>query len=354
MQAFKSILIFLIIIALIGGSGFFVTKLYQEKNEKRLIDQTRNKLLSVSPLPNNAIKLKKISYFPSENNLILERKVFLNNPSSIHVDPKNIYICDSGLNKILIFTKDGSYFSSIGSTGQGPTEFMSPLRIKSLGDTLLVHDVGNMRIQILNKDGKYIKSFKIFSAYYDVAAYENKIYATLSVSLSGNLIDVIDMNGRKLFSFGDLIYNIPKANILNWTKMDVSPDGSIFVAFESLPIIRKYSHSGKLLWEKKIKNKAMTFKEEKNLENVFSRKRSGPMTTALVISSLKVKDDRFFILHQFPLIEIDEYDMDGNIKNVYWDYDINGIIKDFEIERKDNTFIFYILDDSGCAIYTHE
>ena len=66
--------------------------------------------------------------------------------------------------RISKFTKDGKFIKSWGKWGSGPGEFKTPhaLAIDSRG-RLFVGDRGNMRIQIIDLDGKFIAEWKQFS-----------------------------------------------------------------------------------------------------------------------------------------------------------------------------------------------
>ncbi len=100
----------------------------------------------------------------------------LNEPNSIAEDANGeIYIAEGhqgqGDNsppdtvaRISRFTADGKYVGSFGKFGSGPVEFRVPHNILfDARGRLVVADRGNMRIQILDKDGTYIGEMKQFS-----------------------------------------------------------------------------------------------------------------------------------------------------------------------------------------------
>ena len=68
------------------------------------------------------------------------------------------------LARISKFTSDGRFIESFGKLGSGRVEFRTPhdITIDPQG-RLLVADRGNMRIQILDQDGKFIDEWKQFS-----------------------------------------------------------------------------------------------------------------------------------------------------------------------------------------------
>jgi hypothetical protein len=102
------------------------------------------------------------------------------NPPELLTDPTNvltapngdIYISESHtdvldpklVGRISVFDKTGKFIRTIGKTGTGPGEFRTPhaMAWDSRG-RLIVADRHNHRIQILDKDGKYIGEYREFS-----------------------------------------------------------------------------------------------------------------------------------------------------------------------------------------------
>jgi hypothetical protein len=85
--------------------------------------------------------------------------------------------------RISKFTKDGKFIKSFGKLGSGPGEFRTPhdLAMDSQG-RLFVADRGNMRIQILDQDGKYLAEWKQFSRPSGVYIRNDLIYVADSES----------------------------------------------------------------------------------------------------------------------------------------------------------------------------
>ena len=118
----------------------------------------------------------------------------LTEPTSILMVPNgNIYISeghqqgDKGpattVSRISVFTKDGKFVKSFGKFGTGPGEFHGAhdLAMDSQG-RLFVADRGNMRIQILDLDGKFIAEWKQFSRPSGVFIHNDMIYVADSES----------------------------------------------------------------------------------------------------------------------------------------------------------------------------
>jgi WD40 repeat protein len=70
----------------------------------------------------------------------------------------NIYVLDSGNQRLQVFDKDGKYLRTIGKRGQGPGEFNTPTQLQLDDETgnIFVKDNGLRKIIIFEKEGKYI------------------------------------------------------------------------------------------------------------------------------------------------------------------------------------------------------
>lgn len=87
--------------------------------------------------------------------------------SDLSVDDEgNIYVADSGWNRIFKFNSDGAYIMSFGSEGQGPGEFLADpisntLKLSFGRDGFIyVTDPGNGRFSVFSKDGEFVRSVK--------------------------------------------------------------------------------------------------------------------------------------------------------------------------------------------------
>ena len=129
----------------------------------------------------------------------------ISNPQSISVDPKgNIYLADTGNNRIIKYSQEGHFIKSIGGFGWDKEQFDTPMDIcaKSVLDVFIA-DYNNHRIERYDKDLNYISSF-----YSDESQNENLQFGFpvgVSVSIHGELILIDSENYRllKINSFGE-------------------------------------------------------------------------------------------------------------------------------------------------------
>ena len=125
-------------------------------------------------------------------------------------DEGNLYVADSGWNKIFKFDSNGKFLMSFGREGQGPGEFMAgklmnQLRISFGNDKrIYVNDPGNQRISIFSKNGTLIRTVKTPHRAIDSPVVNSKgdIYL---ISPSGiKVIDCYDSNFKLKASILDL------------------------------------------------------------------------------------------------------------------------------------------------------
>jgi len=125
-------------------------------------------------------------------------------------DEGNLYVADSGWNKIFKFDSNGKFLMSFGREGQGPGEFMGQrmsnhLKISFGNDgKLYVNDPGNSRISVFTKEGKFLKSHKTPPFTYDTPVVNSRgdIYL---LSKSGiKAIDCYDSNFKYKGSLLDM------------------------------------------------------------------------------------------------------------------------------------------------------
>ena len=113
----------------------------------------------------------------------------LTDPTDVLSDPKNgdVYISESHtdvtdpnlVGRISVFDKNGKFLRIIGKTGTAPGEFRTPhgLAFDSKGH-LVVADRHNHRIQLLTKQGKFIREYDDFGRTSGLAIDKNDVIYT--------------------------------------------------------------------------------------------------------------------------------------------------------------------------------
>jgi hypothetical protein len=162
---------------------------------------------------------------------------FLARPAAMALDGGCLYVVDSGDCDIKVFSGDGRLLRSIGRKGRGPAEFYFPSGVFVNDDMICVADKLNFRIQILDRDGAYLRSFKVPFApdgVFDLK--DDRILVThnpLNRSGREKMLHAFDRTGRLVWEgldshlTGDRVYDSFMNMIL------VSPDsaGGFYVVY---------------------------------------------------------------------------------------------------------------------------
>ena len=69
-----------------------------------------------------------------------------------------VFVTDGGNDRIAVFNPDGTFSHAFGREGDGPGEFRSARLLGVQGDTALVIDTRQRRIQLFNRDGRFINA----------------------------------------------------------------------------------------------------------------------------------------------------------------------------------------------------
>jgi len=191
-----------------------------------------------------------------------DENLAFNSPSDIAMDSSgNIYILDSGNQRIQKFSPEGKYLATIGRKGQGPGEFASPssLDIDSKG---YLYVLDSMRLQILAPDSKVLKIIKTVELnpeklrvskcglFVARIPFRSGAFFIQRKSLP-KMLRLTDSQMNVLKEFGDMVDY--KENITNetanWAFFEVDRNDNIYLEFSYQNRIEKYSPDGQLLWK---------------------------------------------------------------------------------------------------------
>ncbi len=188
-------------------------------------------------------------------------------PADIAFDGEgNIYVLDSGNQRVQKFTADGTYLSTLGRKGQGPGEYAFPGSLEVTADgTLYVSDSGNQRIQVSSPDGKEHKTIPMLDVPPGNISLLSGNRILTGAGGSGlafgmrdpdkkdkpeKLFKVVDAAGKLIEEFGEgrdfkhFLLN-RMGNTYHYTRDE---EGAIYAAFDFQNRIEKYSPEGSLLW----------------------------------------------------------------------------------------------------------
>ena len=155
-------------------------------------------------------------------------------------------------NKIYVLDSSLTIVDSIGSTGQGVGDLLSPAFVTMHNGNLYVVEWGNNRISVFSREGRFVKTITAvvnFRGTNIALDSKNRIYF-LSGAWSDSLVSVIDNDGNHIFSFGE---RGGSAGLTDWKSnvgmVVVDSSDNIFVAYSARYAVRKYSSNFNLEWE---------------------------------------------------------------------------------------------------------
>jgi S-layer protein (TIGR01567 family) len=173
-------------------------------------------------------------------------------PTDVAVDHSgNVYVADSGNNRIQKFDSSGKYLTQWGSLGTGNGQFNDPwgIAVDSTGYVFVV-DTYNQRIQKFDSDGKYLTQWGSQGNGNGQFNYS----AGITVDSSGNVfvadafnhrVEKFDNNGKYLTQWGskgsgDRQFIVPYG-------IGVDSSGNVFVSDPGNNRIEKFDNNGKYL-----------------------------------------------------------------------------------------------------------
>jgi len=121
-----------------------------------------------------------------------------NRPADVNTGPDGeIYVADGyGNSRVAKFAKDGKFLRDWGRKGKGPSQFRIPHAVFLDGEQrVLVGDRENQRIQIFDRDGKLLDTWKNNGYPYGMYLHKNRVY--LADGRSGT-IRILDKDGKLL------------------------------------------------------------------------------------------------------------------------------------------------------------
>jgi DNA-binding beta-propeller fold protein YncE len=130
----------------------------------------------------------------------------LSNPHAVTCIGNEIFVCDTGNQRIQVFDTKGKFLRKWGGEGGKDGHFANPFALSSNEDYIYVADFSNDRIQVFDKTGKFIKKWGTrgngnaqFHHPVGIASSEHEIYVC---DYENHRIQVFDRNGNFLRKWG--------------------------------------------------------------------------------------------------------------------------------------------------------
>lgn len=149
-------------------------------------------------------------------------------PNGIVLDSsKNIYVVDTGNNRIQIFDSIFNFKTKFGSTGNGNGSFISPSGIAlDSSRNMYVADTANSRIQIFNSSGVYQSQISIPGSLPTALTLDasNNVYV---VDANNNCVKIYDSSGNYKGQFGT--FGTGNGEFSNPNGIGIDSKGNIYV-----------------------------------------------------------------------------------------------------------------------------
>ena len=170
------ILLFATFIMILGGCS---SDQKLKKEYKALIEETQDDILPVLDMkkadPKKEYDTKLLA---DETGQYTKEKWELKGgqmvtPAGVLCRDQDIILVDRGKDCLIQADYDGNFIKSVGETGNGPLEFVSPTGITSFQDKIYVIDAGNNRVQILTKNLQFEDEISLTTDSDSPTVYEN-------------------------------------------------------------------------------------------------------------------------------------------------------------------------------------
>jgi hypothetical protein len=207
--------------------------------------------------------------------LIPESNDLLARPAAVSVDSAGLlYITDAKTSTIVVLDPKTRQGRTIGRAGGGPGEFSSPSGTRAFGDTLLVVDAGNNRLQALTLAGEYLGTRPLppGSLYGSSLGWNGRMLVALNAK-GGRLAQRFDAAGNAGTSFGTAPVpraesedftadkqNIADGKVPAWYRNLVLPlllaDDGVWLIFQGEGRLERYDASDSLTWSGELDRSA--------------------------------------------------------------------------------------------------
>jgi len=175
----------------------------------------------------------------------------------------NLYILDTGNNRIQKLDPRGIYIKTIGRQGQGPGEFQGAFSLDiDEQDNLFVFEPRNMRIQVLSSEGRPLSMVKFDTLSMGQIRRLKPGFVIKGGSMNlraamerprklPKLLEIVDRNGRTKTAFGEArdYRDVNVNSHANSFNFDTDEEKNICTSFWYQNRIEKYASDGALLWQ---------------------------------------------------------------------------------------------------------
>jgi tetratricopeptide (TPR) repeat protein len=288
-------------------------------------------------LPKNPLELSTALTIRSEQ-LAGELRLAADGAGSVYAAPSkgdSLYRIDAlgGLAPRMLFQKGR------------PSELRGPAGIVFTDGQIIVYEPQLGRLVYMDLEGRSLRKRKIPEVESFAASRDGIIYLAPPVeSGTSPLIQSLAANGPSI-GFGKPLSFSHSLRLLNSRSLAVDENGSIYVAFKYLPIVRKYSPQGALISEFRIESPSLSLKENANLKAIGEGILNPAQRAFLkpVVLDIELCGGRLYFLSDYPRLEILELDGSGQVSTTFWmeSRDLY-FANDLAVQKTSQERVFYV------------
>ena len=196
------------------------------------------------------------------DNKAKEERYTLGFPASFVLVQDSFYICDRINNVIGVADKQGLLTRTIGKKGRGPSEFIMPTQIVANDSLFLVYDFGNNRVQLFSRQITYLFSVIANHPPTGPSIFASKEKIFICKPFGSKKVVEMHANTEKKASMGAFlpeafVIDSKTSSSLGNLKLTGDGEGSIFIAYVTLPYLLIFDEEGTLLRAISFRGKAI-------------------------------------------------------------------------------------------------
>lgn len=143
--------------------------------------------------------------------------------ADLHVgDDGRVYVSDPQANGVHVFDASGRQVRTIGREGEGPGEFRRLGGLQTLGDTLVVVDGGNGRLQLLSLHGEPLATRPVAVGYFGFTVGPNGLLVRSTLGIDSVLAVAYGMDGKERMRLGEVLTAPPASVNLSAMKREIA------------------------------------------------------------------------------------------------------------------------------------
>lgn len=166
-------------------------------------------------------------------------------PRDVEVTDEEIYVSDTGNERVQVFSLDGTFRRAIGGYGSDPGKLIEPVGIEIGPDgRLYVADSTNARISIFSTDGTPQAQWpvdawagELYFEPYLAFDQDGNLYATSSGTSS---VEIFDLNGLLI----DTLTQVGSEQLQEPIGITTAPDGSILITDSRISAVLRHAPLG--------------------------------------------------------------------------------------------------------------